>query len=76
MDFKAKLYAEIDSYIAKMMFQPTLKVNLRISSAICLVLNENSKNLKIHTVENIKWTLFLNSDVNVKIESLIKYPTF
>lgn len=54
MDFKAKIYAEIDSLVAKMMFQPTLKVNLRITSAICLVLNENSKNLKIHTVENIK----------------------
>lgn len=54
MDFKAKIYAEIDSFIAKMIFQPTLKVNLRKTSAICLVLNEHSKNLKIRTVENIK----------------------
>lgn len=53
-----KIHAEIDLLTSKMMFEPIL----RITSAICKVVNENMKKLGTWTVENIEWTLIFKYD--------------
>lgn len=61
--FKAKIHAEIDHFASEIVVQPTVKVDSRITSAICNI-------LEICTVENIKSTLNFESNIFFRGKSI------
>lgn len=70
MIFKAKIHAEIDHFASEIMVYPTVKVDSRITSAICKVSSENLNILEICTVENIKSTLNFESNIFFRGKSI------